>query len=323
MKTIRQQEAIDQIPKGSVVTIGNFDGVHLGHQQIIAAGKKIASARKTQLVVMSFYPHPAVVLNPTREIGVLTPLQYKGHLLSQLGVDCLFVFDTTAELLSLSPLQFVDRFLSGCVKPVAVVEGPDFNFGAGRAGSLDRLQQLGAEKGFEVCVVPQKQMTLAGGATVKVSSTTVRNLLQAGAVADAARALTRPYRLLGTVVPGKGKGRKIGFPTANLQPQPQIIPQDGVYAGWVLLGDSLEDLFHADRKFAAVFSIGTTPTVEPCDGRLIEAHIIGRQMAALAGKYMAMDFVEKLRGQKKFPGEKDLARQIESDCETATTILKA
>ena len=175
-----------KIKKGCVLTIGNFDGVHLGHRRILTAGKQTATKRQAQLVVMTFEPHPLAVLYPQKAPGILTPLALKKHLLAEFAVDCLFVSKSTPELLSLSAEDFVQRFLIENIQPDVVVEGESFNFGCGRDGSIQTLEKLGAEKGFEVSLIEAKEVKLSTGQTVKVSSTIIRDLLARGKVADAA-----------------------------------------------------------------------------------------------------------------------------------------
>jgi riboflavin kinase/FMN adenylyltransferase len=255
MKIIEKTSDLQTAEKGGVLTIGNFDGVHLGHQEILNAAKKAAQKRQTPLTAMTFDPHPVAVLKPDKSPGVLTPLNLKSHYLAQAGVDCLIVLKSTPELLSLYADDFVDRFLVRAIAPAVVIEGHDFNFGRARTGNIDKLQYLGAEKGFEVCIVEPRNIELSTGQTVRVSSTMIRDLLEAGAVADAALALGRPYRLIGRVIPGHGKGKQLGFPTANLQPTEQIIPAHGVYAGRVEIGDTDDDVCQNRDKIPAALSI--------------------------------------------------------------------
>ncbi|MGD8500003.1 MAG: adenylyltransferase/cytidyltransferase family protein, partial [Phycisphaerales bacterium] len=206
MKIVEAVSDLERIAEGCVLTIGNFDGVHLGHREIIAAAKRTAQEKGTELVAMTFEPHPVAVLYPEKAPGVLTPLQFKTHLLAECGVDCLIVLRDTRELLNLSPEDFVGRFLVENVRPSVAVEGNDFNFGVKRAGNIDTLRKLGAEKGFEVSVIEPKEIKLSTGQTVRVSSTMIRYMLESGHVADASAALGRPYRLAEEIIPGRGIG---------------------------------------------------------------------------------------------------------------------
>jgi len=307
--------------KGCVLTIGNFDGVHIGHQEILTSAAQTAEQRGTELVVMTFEPHPVAVLHPHISLGVLTPLELKKHLLAELGVDCLIVLQDTRDLLRLSPGAFVERFLVKAIQPTVVVEGESFNFGYRRAGHIQTLQQLGLARGFKVVVIKTREAELSTGQTVKVSSTLIRNTLETGSVADAAIALSRPYRLIGQVVPGHGRGKQLGFPTANMKPAGQIIPAEGVYAGFVQIGDSEEQVCTAKEKIPAALSIGRAKTYGAGLPMLIEAHLLTKNVSRLAGKWLAIDFIKRLRDQTTFHNEAELSTQIANDCEKAKQIL--
>ncbi len=248
MRILEIMGDLETIEKGCVLTIGNFDGVHLGHREILATGRRIAQERAAELVAMTFEPHPVAILHPERAPGVLTPLPFRTHLLQKCGVDCLIVLRGSRELLNLSPEDFVSRFLAENVRPSVVVEGDDFNFGLHRAGNIDTLRELGLQKGFEVCVIGPKEIKLSTGQTVRVSSTLIRYMLESGHVADAAAALGRPYRLIEKIIPGRGIGKKLGFPTLNMKKPTQVIPAEGVYAGFVQIGQTIEDVLACEEK---------------------------------------------------------------------------
>jgi len=309
--------------KGCVLSIGNFDGVHIGHREILSVAKETAAERGVELVVMTFEPHPVMVLQPNQALGVLTPMPLKKSLLEECGADCLVVLDCSIELLALSARDFVNRFLINSLAPGVVVEGENFHFGSGRGGSVDTMRQLGAEAGFEVVVVAPKMAQTSSGRTVRVSSTLIRHLLQAGMVADAAAALGRSYRLYGQVTAGRGRGKILGFPTANIEPAEQIIPAEAVYAGFVAITDSCEEVCRADAKQPAALSIGRSSTYGDDNPLLVEAHILEGKVGELRDKFLAMDFVGRIRDQKKFETEKDLAKQIAKDCKKAKDILTA
>jgi len=322
MRIIEIISGLEKIKSGSVLTIGNFDGVHLGHQEILIAAKQTASERRAELVVMTFEPHPLVVLHPQKRPGILTSLALKKHLLAEFGVDYLLVLKTTPELLILSPQDFVEQFIVKNIQPGVVVEGESFNFGCGRGGGVRTLQELGAEKGFEVSVVEAKEVKLSTDQTVRVSSTIIRNMLEGGRAADAAVALSRPYRLIGQVVPGCGKGKQLGFPTANIEPVRQLVPAEGVYAGFVQIANSEEKICAAKEKIPAAFSIGRSETLGSDNPLAIEAHVLIGEVGDLHDKWLAMDFVKRIRDQQKFETEKDLSAQIAKDCEKAREILE-
>lgn len=323
MKVIETISGLDRTSRGCVLTIGNFDGVHLGHQEILTAAAQIADKKRASLVAMTFDPHPFAILHPEKAPDILTPPQLKKHLLAELKVDCLFIQKSTPELLALSPQDYVERFIVKGIQPGIVVEGESFNFGAGRAGNSQLLEELGAEKGFEVSIVKAKEVALSAGRMVKVSSTIIRSLLTGGEVADAAVALGRPYRLLGRIIRGHGKGKQLGFPTLNLQPLNHAIPAEGVYAGLVEIGGSVESVCKAKEKTPAVFSIGRTETIAANYLKLIEAHILTGDVGDMYGKWLAMDFVQRIRSQQKFGSEKELSAQIAKDCQCAINILAA
>lgn len=309
------------IEKGSVLTIGNFDGVHIGHQQILSFAKKTAVERHTQLVVMSFEPHPMAVLYPHQKPELLTSLALKKHLLAEAGTDCLLLIKSTPELLNLSPDEFVERFISKGIRPGIVVEGESFNFGSDRRGNARTLQKIGQENGFLVSIIEPEEVRLSTGQMAKVSSTVIRNMLKSGDVAHATLALSRAYRLIGQVIPGRGKGKQLGFPTANMGPPEQIVPADGVYAGFVQIGGSQQNVCAAKAEVPAALSIGRAQTLGTDYPRLIEAHILTGRVGDLHDKWLAMDFIHRIRSQKKFDTEKDLTDQIANDCEEVKKIL--
>ncbi len=321
MKVIETVSGLEKAAEGCVLTIGNFDGVHLGHREIIAAGRQMAREKGTELVAMTFEPHPVAVLYPERAPGVLTPLKMKKHRLAQSGVDLLIVLNGDSELLSLSPDDFASRFLVENIRPSVVVEGSDFNFGANRAGNIETLQTLGLRKGFEVRVVEPRMIKLSTGQSVRVSSTVIRYMLESGHVADAGAALGRPYRLLEEIIPGRGIGKKLGFPTLNMKRPGQVIPAEGVYAGFVRVGDSEEDVLSCDEMIPAAYSIGQARTYGDDFPLLIEAHLLNEHVDAVPGKYMAMDFIERIRAQHKFKTPEELSKQIAGDCAIAKEML--
>jgi riboflavin kinase/FMN adenylyltransferase len=221
------------------------------------------------------------------------------------------------------PTDFVDKFLLKDVRPKVLVEGDDFNFGANRAGNIDTLKQMAEPDGFSVVVVPSKLVKLHTGQSLRVSSTTIRYMLQSGHVADAAFLFGRHYRLIGKITPGRGKGRQLGFPTLNMQIPSQIIPQEGVYAGFSLIGDSEEDVCRSDNRLPSVFSIGQAITFGDQHSQLIEAHVLDTNLGDTSGKWLAMDFVDRIRPQRRFESPEVLAAQIARDCDSAKQILSA
>jgi len=321
MQFIETVTDLKKIEKRCVLTIGNYDGVHIGHQKVLTAAKKIAAENNTKLIIMTFNPHPLAFLNPQKAPDILTPLALRKHLLADLGVDYRLVLKTNTELLNLSPEDFVDKYLVKAVQPCVVVEGQSFNFGFNRQGDVNILKDLGAKKGFEVVIIRAKEAKLSKGRPVKISSTIIRNMLTEGKVSDVSIALGRPYRLIGQVISGRGKGKELGFPTANMKPQNQLIPAEGVYAGFVQIGDDLEDVCREKKKIPAAFSIGRSRTYGDVLPLLIEAHLFSDSVGNLLNKWLAMDFIEHIRSQEKFDSEEALTRQIAKDCKKAKKIL--
>ena len=322
MKIRQAVSECKDISKGCVLTIGNFDGVHLGHQEILSFARQKAVQRAAALVAITFEPHPVAILYPEKAPGVLTPLELKKHLLAQYGVDCLIVLRDSTELLNLSPEEFVDNFLVEEIQPSMIVEGEDFNFGASRAGNIETLKKLGVEYGFKVHVVKSKTINLPSGQIVRVSSTMVRYMLESGHVEDACQALGRPYRLTEKIIPGRGVGKKLGFPTLNMKVPRQVIPVEGVYAGFVKIGDSFENVLDCREQIPAAYSIGQARTYGDDFPLLIEAHLLKENVPDATGKYMAMDFIRHIRSQHKFKTPEELSAQIAKDCENAKQVLR-
>ena len=323
MKIIQTISQFQHIPKGCVLSIGNFDGVHVGHQEILAVARQTAEKNDAELVAMTFEPHPVAVLHPEMAPGVLTPLDIKKYLLAKYGVDKLIVLRTNRTLLNLSPEAFAGRFLVENIKPGVVVEGNDFNFGAGRAGTIDTLKNLAEERNFEISVVAPKKVKLSTGQTVRVSSTMIRYMLEGGHIADASIALGRPYRIAERIISGRGVAIKLGFPTLNMKKPKQVIPAEGVYAGFVKIGEVMDNALQSKEKIPAVYSIGQARTYGDDFPLLIEAHLLIQNVGDLVGQYMAMDFVQRIRNQHKFKNPEDLSKQIAKDCHQARRILAA
>ncbi len=321
MKVLKTLSEFGQVRKGCVLTIGNFDGVHRGHQEIFSTARHMARKYDTEMVVMTFEPHPVAVLHPEKAPGVLTPLPLKLHLLRDYADDCIIVLQDNQRLLSLPPEDFIDEFLMASISPRVIVEGDDFHFGAKRAGDITTLRAFGRKKGFDVVVVPPKQIELSTGQSIRVSSTMVRYMLESGHVVEASLALSRPYRLLGPVVSGWGRGRKLGFPTLNMGKPDQIIPAEGVYAGFVEIAESSEALLGKSERLPAAFSIGQARTFGEEYPLLIEAHVLDRVIPNVTGQWMAMDFIRLIRHQHKFTSVEALVKQIDKDCRQSRAAL--
>jgi riboflavin kinase/FMN adenylyltransferase len=295
--------AVDQT-RASVVTPGNYDGVHLGHRALLAAAH--ARAGGGRVVALTFDPHPAVVLAPDRAPPMLTTIARRTELFRALGADVHVVrFDRTFA--ALTPEEFVDRVLVGELGARGVIVGPDFHFGRGRAGDADLLRALGSSRGFDVEIM---QPVIAEGDVV--SSTRIRAALVAGDVALAARLLVRPHDVDGTVVRGDQRGRTIGVPTANLAPDPVLLPADGVYA---VVGRELG----TDEVLRGVANLGVRPTFGA--GRSIEAHFFDFDRD-LYDRRVRVAFVARIRAEQKFGGIEALKAQIARDIDDARAALR-
>ncbi|MBC8378271.1 MAG: riboflavin biosynthesis protein RibF [Planctomycetes bacterium] len=322
MQIVENEQQLKQLPKGMVLTIGNFDGVHRGHQAILTAARALAREKQAPFAVMTFDPHPVAILHPEQAPGVLTPIAVKKMLLESMSVDTLIVIKDSLKLLNLSPEDFVDRFLMDNLSPSAVVEGPNFNFGYGRSGDINTLRKLGGERGFEVVEVPFTEISdAASDGMIVCSSTRVRQFLERGSVRPAAQILGRPYRLIGRTIKGRGIGTKLGFPTANIEAEGQIIPCEGVFAGYVVVGDSFEDVAFGGLRRAAAISIGRAKTFVSDHPLLLEAHLLENNVEDLSRKWLGLDFMRFIRHQQRFETKDDLKQQIAKDIQRAEQML--
>jgi riboflavin kinase/FMN adenylyltransferase len=295
-----------QPPAASVVTIGNFDGVHLGHQALLRGLVSAARARGAEAVVTTFDPHPMTVIHPDSAPPRLTTPAHRLALLEEQGVDAVLVLPFTHELSLWSPAEFVTRVLVSGLHAVEVHVGDNFRFGHRAAGDVTTLRELGDAHGFAVVAVPLT------GDTTRWSSTYVRQSLAEGDVASAAAALGRPHRVEGPVVEGDKRGRELGYPTANLDlPAGSAIPADGVYAGWLTRADG--------ARLPAAISIGTNPTFGGTSRR-VEAYVLDRDDLELYGEHVAVDFLARLRETVRFDGIEPLLAQMALDIEQARQL---
>lgn len=290
------------------MTLGNHDGVHLGHRALLTAARERAGREGLTVTAVTFDPHPSVVLAPDRAPPLLTTIARRRELLLALGADEVTVLRFDRELASTSPEGFAEDVLARRLDARSVVVGPDFRFGRGRAGDVTALRALGEAHGFDVISVPP--VTLEGEA---VSSTRVRAALARGEVAEAARLLGRAHDVDGTVVRGDGRGRSIGVPTANLDCDPVLLPADGVYA--VVLR------VHGERELLrGVANLGVRPTFAA--GRSVEVHLFDVDRDLYDAR-VRVGFVERLRAEQRFDGIEALKAQIARDAERARASLAA
>lgn len=312
---------LDEVPAElgpTVLTIGNFDGVHLGHQHVLSQLVHAAQQHRAAAVAITFDPHPALVHRPESAPELLTGTGEKLARLKDCGIHAALVLDYTEELYSLSAEQFVQQQLLP-LAPAAVVVGRDVRFGRGNEGDFQTLVTLGQQFGFSVLGVEDLPVTGPAGQSLgqRCSSTAVREAIASGDMAAAAQMLGRAHTVTGEVVHGEARGRELGFPTANLsQDSEGMVPADGVYAGWVTL---------PDHRWPAAISVGSNPTFEGVK-RVVEAHVIDRQDARvedfnLYGKRIRVEFVARLRGMVAYEGVEKLVEQMHQDVSQARSVL--
>ncbi|HET7356243.1 MAG TPA: bifunctional riboflavin kinase/FAD synthetase [Nocardioidaceae bacterium] len=303
----------------TVVTVGNFDGVHLGHQHVISRAREVAVGLGTeQLVAVTFDPHPIAVLRPEHAPPTLTTVEARNELLDAAGVDDVLVLPFTREIADWSPERFVKEILVDALHANAVVVGVNFRFGSKAAGDLATLRELGERHDFAT-----EGIALDGGPQVW-SSTYVRNCLAAGDVEGAAEALGRPYSVRGVVVEGDKRGRALGFPTANVPTAGiRAVPADGVYAGWLRpsTGSVTEAAGSGSGPMPAAISVGTNPTFEGERERRVESYVLDRDDLELYGAEVEVSFVARIRGMKRFDSVDHLVATMAEDVDRARLLL--
>jgi riboflavin kinase/FMN adenylyltransferase len=301
----------EEAQRPTAIALGSFDGLHQGHRRVIAAITGPAAAQGLVPSVVSFWPHPREVLFGETRLRLDLPGE-KLHLLEPLGIQQLVLVPFTPQLATLSPEAFVEQVLVQQLQARLVAVGENFRFGAGRRGDTAALAAIGARHGLAVTVLP-----MLWDGPERVSSSRIRRALAAGDLAEAARLLERPYRFGGRVVRGRGLGRELGWPTANLQVDGRkILPLEGVYAAWAqLLGGP-----GAGERLPAVMNLGPQPTVDPTAPSAVEVHLLGRQLE-LEGAELLVEPVALLRQQRKFESLEALVAQIGADAAQAGQLL--
>jgi riboflavin kinase/FMN adenylyltransferase len=295
----------------AVLTIGFFDGVHRGHQQLAHRTRELARQAGARAGLITFWPHPLAVLHPEQPLPLLMTLEEKMEQLAALGdLDLAVVMPFTPELARLSPEEYL-ALLGSRFDLRGLVEGSDFRFGHERVGDVTWLRRAGEAGGFAV----ESLAVDAGGE--RISSTRIRGLVDEGAVEEAAALLGRSYAVAGAVVEGDRRGRQLGFPTANLQLDPiKLVPANGVYAVRVALPGE------ARAQRPGVANVGVRPTFQTGSARLVEVHLLGADLA-LYGQRLVVEFVARLRDERRFPGPEALKAQIAADAERARALLAA
>lgn len=305
MRTIPGSTEIIEPLVRAVVTVGNFDGIHIGHRSILDTVVERARARQGEAVVYTFEPHPRKVLHPDQAPGLLTTLDQKLELLEQAGIDAVIVEPFSLEFARTPAEDFIRVSLHEKIRPLEVYVGYDFHFGRDREGSMRLLTELGPRLGFSVTIIPE--VTVDHG---DVNSTRIRQLLADAQVEQAREMLGRSYSVRGIVGKGDQRGRTIGFPTANLEAENEILPAPGVYAGEVRFLDGGTP--EVGSRWPAVTNVGVRPTFQK-DGRLIaEAHLIDFD-GDIYGRRVELSFEHHLRPEQRFDGVDALRTQIQAD----------
>ncbi len=301
--------AVD-LPRGAVVTIGNFDGIHRGQRAILERVVARAEEAGRSSALVTFDPHPLTVLRPDEAPPMLATLETKHRLVAELGLDALLVVRFDAGLAETPAESFVRDFLAGRLGASEVHVGEDFSFGHRRGGDFDLLRRLGDELGFAAHAVPAVELR-----GERISSTRVRRAVSEGRMEDAAEMLGRPYSVSGKVARGDRMGKRLGWPTINLRPESELVPLDGVYVGQVALPGF-------PSPFTCVTNIGTRPTVYENYQRVVESHILDFS-SDVYGEWVEIFFHKRLREERLFPTVMDLSAQIRRDVEATREYFAA
>lgn len=302
----------------TVVTIGMYDGVHRGHQELIGAAVARARAMRRPCLLLTFDPHPAEVVRPGSHPAILTSMDRKAELVAELGVDAMCVLPFTQDFMRLSPETFTHTVLVEHLHAAQVVIGKNFTYGHRAAGTVDTLVAEGRRFGFSVEGVPLANVGADAGEEVTISSTYIRAVVAAGDMDSAARALGRLHRVDGVVVRGDRRGRDLGYPTANVECPPfTAIPADGVYAGHLVTRDPRSGA--SRERFPAAISVGTNPTFQG-SRRTVEAFVLDYD-GDLYGEHVGVEFAERLRPMAAFPDVAALVTAMDKDVADTRRIL--
>lgn len=290
--------------KNPAITIGNFDGVHTGHQALFRKVKEWAQKLDGQSVVMTFHPHPLEVLFPGKPLSFITSHEQKLDLIADFGIDATIVVPFSKDFSQISAREFVEDLLVGSIGVKAVVVGYDYRFGRNREGDISFLRQLGEEHGFQVDTVPGIRMD-----DMVVSSTAIRKMIVEGNISKANQLLGRLFEVSGTIIPGRKRGAGLGFPTANIRMPAQTPPRTGVYVVEAEIDGN---------TYGGAANLGYNPTFGDVDLSL-EVHLFDFNQDVY-GKPISVRFIDRLRDEKRFSGPQDLIDQIRKDVETARKI---
>lgn len=294
--------------KNTILTLGTFDGIHLGHQEIIKKMINISSEKGLRNFVVTFHPHPRRVVSPKQKIKLLSLPEEQEKILKKLGVENLLVINFTKEFSQLSPQQFIEKYLVEILGVNQIVIGYDHHFGKGRGGNVSLLEDAGRKFDFDVIEIPP---FLIDGESV--SSTKIRNALEAGAIEFANKMLGRYYSFSGKVVAGDKRGRELGYPTANIKmgSEDKLLPALGIYAVKVKLGEN---------NYAGLLSIGKRPTFYE-QGEIIPEVYIYDFDQEIYGSKVEIGIIARLRGEEKFNSAEELISQMDKDKENGLKIL--
>lgn len=315
MELVRGTAALKRPLRRPVLTIGNFDGLHVGHRAIMKTVLARARDLGGEAVVYTFDPHPRKLLQPERAPRLLTTLDQKLELLEEIGLDVLIAEPFDRAFAETPPETFVREYIHRRIRPMEVYVGYDFHFGRDREGSMRLLTETGPRLGFSVTIIPE--VTIDGR---DVNSSRIRELLSEGDVAEAERLLGRPFRTRGQIVEGLKRGRSLGFPTANLAPESEVLPQVGVYAGWMRFIDQGNPA--KGTELPAVTNVGLRPTFRDDRGCIAEAHLIDFS-GEIYGRWVDLSFERRLRGERAFSGPDALKQQIQLDVVEARRWLRS
>ncbi|MEZ4265000.1 MAG: bifunctional riboflavin kinase/FAD synthetase [Myxococcota bacterium] len=306
MAIFRDVAELPRPPLEPVATLGNFDGVHRGHQSILARVREEASRREVPSMVITFDPHPGTLLRPEVPHRAIMSLEARLKRLSDLGVDHTLVLTFDHAMAEMSAEEFVQEILWDALHVRAMYVGPYTSFGRARGGDVRLLASIGRQLGYDVGEV--EPVFVGGG---RVSSSRVREAIAQSELSEAAQLLGRHHQVTGRVVPGDGRGRTIGVPTANLQTDGGLLPPNGVYAAWAMLPEG---------RVPAVVNVGVRPTFGESGPVTVEAHLIGYR-GDLYGQELSLAMVQRIRGEARFPDVDALVRQIAQDVKTAKRTL--
>ena len=315
MTDLRIWRSVSEVPADlgrTVVTIGNFDGVHLGHQHVVRRSRETAAELDVDTVVaVTFDPHPMAVLRPDHAPPTLSGIEDRAALLHAAGVDAVLVLPFDREMASWTPEEFIQRVLVDALHARGVAVGANFRFGNRAAGDVTTLREAGERHYFVV-----EGIALDGGPQVW-SSTYVRSCLQGGDVEGAAEALGHPFTVRGEVVKGDQRGRELGYPTANVPTSGMLAaPADGVYAGWLRRLDG-----SGDELLPAAISVGTNPTFEGERERRVESYVLDRDDLELYGVEVEVSFVARIRGMLRFDSVDELVATMAQDVARTRAVL--